>query len=81
MFGGLIGVGLLVLVILSIFKILKEYERGVIFLLGRFQKVKGPGIIIVVPLIQQMTRVDLRVIVTYLCDILNTRYGQGLEVR
>jgi len=63
MLGGFIGIGLLVLAIFSIFKILKEYERGVIFLLGRFQKVKGPGIIIVIPFIQQMTRVDLRVIV------------------
>lgn len=44
-------------------RVLREYERGVIFLLGRFQKVKGPGLIIVVPPIQQMVRVDLRVIV------------------
>jgi regulator of protease activity HflC (stomatin/prohibitin superfamily) len=56
-------VGFLILAILSIFKVLKEYERGVIFFFGRFQKVKGPGIIIVVPLVQQMVRVDLRVIV------------------
>ena len=58
-----VSVGFLVLFILSVFKVLKEYERGVIFFFGRFQKVKGPGIIIVVPLVQQMTRVDLRVIV------------------
>jgi len=45
------------------FRILREYERGVIFMLGRFWKVKGPGLIIVVPLIQQMVRVDLRTIV------------------
>ncbi len=44
-------------------KILKEYERGVIFLLGRFQKVKGPGLIILIPGIQKMVKVDLRVIV------------------
>jgi len=43
------------------FRILREYERGVIFLLGRFWRVKGPGLIIVVPLVQQMVRVDLRV--------------------
>jgi len=55
--------GFLILAILSIFKVLKEYERGVIFFFGRFQGVKGPGIIIVVPLVQQMVRVDLRVIV------------------
>ena len=47
----------------QMFKILKEYERGVIFLLGRFQKVKGPGLIILVPGIQKMVRVDLRVLV------------------
>jgi regulator of protease activity HflC (stomatin/prohibitin superfamily) len=51
------------LFILSIFKVLREYERGVIFFLGRFQKVKGPGLIIVIPLIQQIVRVDLRTIV------------------
>jgi regulator of protease activity HflC (stomatin/prohibitin superfamily) len=45
------------------FKILREYQRGVIFFLGRFYKVKGPGLIIVVPGIQQMVRVDLRTIV------------------
>jgi regulator of protease activity HflC (stomatin/prohibitin superfamily) len=47
----------------SALKVLKEYERGVIFLLGRFWKVKGPGLILVVPAIQKMVRVDLRVIV------------------
>ena len=44
-------------------KILQEYERGVVFLLGRFQRVKGPGLIILFPGIQKMVRVDLRVIV------------------
>ena len=44
-------------------RVLREYERGVIFLLGRFWKVKGPGLIIVVPIIQQMVRVDLRIVV------------------
>jgi len=53
---------LLLLLFISL-KILREYERGVIFFLGRFYKVKGPGLIIVVPLIQQMVRVDLRVVV------------------
>lgn len=43
-------------------RIVPEYQRGVVFFLGRFQKVKGPGLIIVVPGIQQMVRVDLRVI-------------------
>ena len=54
---------LIVLLLVNMIKILREYERGVIFTLGRFDKVKGPGIIIVVPFIQQMVRVDLRVIV------------------
>jgi regulator of protease activity HflC (stomatin/prohibitin superfamily) len=45
------------------FRILREYDRGVIFFLGRFQKVKGPGLIIVVPGIQQMVKVDLRTLV------------------
>ncbi|PAU80125.1 hypothetical protein CK501_10790 [Halovibrio salipaludis] len=49
--------------LVSMFRILREYERGVIFLLGRFQKVKGPGLIIVIPFIQQMVKVDLRTIV------------------
>ncbi len=63
MLSGLVALGFVVLIIMSVFKILTEYERGVIFFLGRFQKVKGPGLIIVVPFIQKMTRVDLRVIV------------------
>ena len=47
----------------QIFKILQEYERGVIFFLGRFQTVKGPGLIILIPFLQKMQKVDLRVIV------------------
>ena len=47
----------------SAIKILKEYERGVMFTLGRFTGIKGPGIILVIPIVQQMTKVDLRVIV------------------
>jgi regulator of protease activity HflC (stomatin/prohibitin superfamily) len=54
---------LAVLLIANTIKVLREYERGVIFTLGRFYKVKGPGLIIVVPFIQQMVRVDLRTIV------------------
>ena len=50
-------------IIFSAIKVLREYERGVIFQLGRFWKVKGPGLIIVIPAVQQMERVDLRVIV------------------
>lgn len=47
----------------SSLKVLKEYERGVVFMLGRFWRVKGPGLIIVIPAIQTMVRVDLRTIV------------------
>jgi len=54
---------LLLLLLLSAIRILWEYERGVIFLLGRFYKVKGPGIIIVIPFIQRMVRVDMRTVV------------------
>jgi regulator of protease activity HflC (stomatin/prohibitin superfamily) len=53
---------LLTLLILSI-RILREYQRGVVFTLGRFTSVKGPGLIILIPGIQQMVRVDLRTIV------------------
>ena len=45
------------------FRILREYERGVVFMLGRFWKVKGPGLVLVLPGIQQMVRVDLRTVV------------------
>jgi len=58
-----IFIGTLLLLLISAFRVLREYERGVIFMLGRFHKVKGPGFIIVIPLIQQMERVDLRTIV------------------
>ncbi len=54
---------LIVVLFSQVIKILKEYERGVVFLLGRFQKVKGPGLIILIPGIQKMVRVDLRMVV------------------
>lgn len=54
---------LLVVFLASSLRILREYERGVIFQLGRFWKVKGPGLILVIPIIQQMVRVDLRIVV------------------
>ncbi|MDP6342287.1 MAG: SPFH domain-containing protein, partial [Alphaproteobacteria bacterium] len=56
------GIFVLALVVYSL-RILREYERGVVFLLGRFWKVKGPGLIILIPIIQQMVRVDLRTVV------------------
>ncbi len=61
-FFGILAFALLGIMINAI-KILREYERGVIFQLGRFWKVKGPGLIIVIPVFQQIERVDLRVIV------------------
>ncbi len=58
-----IGLALFIVILYNTIKILKEYERGVIFFLGRFQTVKGPGLIILIPGLQKMTKVDLRVIV------------------
>jgi len=61
---GLIGpVVLAVIVLASSLRILREYERGVVFQLGRFWKVKGPGLVLVVPGIQQMVKVGLRTVV------------------
>jgi regulator of protease activity HflC (stomatin/prohibitin superfamily) len=60
-FSGLIV--LLAIFVIGTLRILREYERGVIFLLGRFWKVKGPGLIIVIPGIQQMVRVNLCTVV------------------
>lgn len=58
---------IIVLVVIAFFasaiRILREYQRGVVFTLGRFWKVKGPGFIIIIPIVQQMVRVDLRTIV------------------
>ncbi len=56
-------VTLIVIIAISMFRVLREYERGVIFFLGRFERVKGPGLIIVIPIIQQIVRVDLRTVV------------------
>lgn len=54
---------LLALLIFSAFRVLREYERGVVFMLGRFWRVKGPGLVLVIPVVQQMVRVDLRTVV------------------
>lgn len=54
---------ILIIILYNTIKILKEYERGVVFFLGRFQTVKGPGLILLFPGLQLMTKVDLRVIV------------------
>jgi regulator of protease activity HflC (stomatin/prohibitin superfamily) len=53
----------LLILIASSIKILREYERAVVFVLGRFQAVRGPGLILIVPFIQQIVRVDLRTVV------------------
>lgn len=61
-FGSLTALLILALVASS-FRILREYERGIVFMLGRFWKVKGPGLIIIIPGVQKMVRVDLRTVV------------------
>src|SRR5690606_23170734 len=59
-----VAVAVLVIALLaSAFRILREYERGVVFQLGRFWRVKGPGLILIIPGLQQMVRVDLRTLV------------------
>lgn len=53
----------LAMVLFSAIKVLREYERAVVFQLGRFWSVKGPGLILLIPVLQQMVRVDMRTIV------------------
>jgi regulator of protease activity HflC (stomatin/prohibitin superfamily) len=60
LFSGALPLVILVAIVAYSVRILREYERGVVFLLGRFWKVKGPGLVLVVPFIQQMVRMDLR---------------------
>ena len=60
LFTSLVPIIVILLILASAIKILREYERGVVFSLGRFWGVKGPGLIIIIPGIQQMVRVDLR---------------------
>ena len=62
-FGGITIVFVIVALLVASIRILREYERGVVFMLGRFWKVKGPGLVIIIPGIQQMVRVDLRTMV------------------
>lgn len=61
-FGGILLIAIFVLLASSL-RVLREYERGVVFMLGRFMGVKGPGLIIIIPVLQQMVRVDLRTVV------------------
>ena len=56
-------IGFAIIFLFSFLKILREYERAVVFTLGRFWKVKGPGLFILIPFIQQMVRVHLRTVV------------------
>jgi regulator of protease activity HflC (stomatin/prohibitin superfamily) len=59
-----LGAALVILILLAMsLRILREYERGVVFQLGRFWAVRGPGLIVLVPVIQQMVRMDLRTVV------------------
>ncbi|MNM98691.1 Modulator of FtsH protease HflK [compost metagenome] len=62
-FGLMVALILLAMLVVSSLRILREYERGVVFQLGRFWKVKGPGLVLVIPVVQQMVRVDLRTVV------------------
>jgi len=62
-FGGMTIALLIVALLAASLRILREYERGVVFMLGRFWKVKGPGLVVIIPGIQQMVRVDLRTMV------------------
>jgi regulator of protease activity HflC (stomatin/prohibitin superfamily) len=59
----IVVVGVFLALLASAFRILREYQRGVVFMLGRFHKVKGPGLVIIIPVVQQMVRVDLRTVV------------------
>ncbi len=56
----LVPVVLLIFILASAIRVLREYERGVVFTLGRFSGVKGPGLILIIPVVQQMERIDLR---------------------
>ena len=58
----IVVIGVVIALIIASFRVFREYERGVVFLLGRFWKVKGPGLRLVVPLIQQSVKIDLRLI-------------------
>ena len=59
-----LGAAIVVVVLLAMsLRVLREYERGVVFQLGRFWAVKGPGLIVLIPVIQQMVRMDLRTVV------------------
>jgi len=62
-----LGLGTFVLIVVVVvvmsFRVLREYQRAVVFMLGRFWKVKGPGFFLLIPVVQQMVRIDLRTVV------------------
>src|SRR5579859_7857561 len=60
---GIVLVIIVLLLIFSTIRVLNEYERGVMLTLGRFTGIKGPGVVFVFPVLQQMRKIDLRVIV------------------
>jgi len=60
--GGVVLAIIVILLLFSAVKILREYDRGVVFFLGRYQAVKGPGLVIIIPGIQKMIKVSLRTI-------------------
>ncbi len=62
LFSGIL-IALIAFLLFSAIRVLREYERGVVFMLGRFYAVKGPGLIILIPVVQQMVKLDLRTIV------------------
>jgi regulator of protease activity HflC (stomatin/prohibitin superfamily) len=57
----LIPAALVLILVISAIRIMREYERAVVFMLGRFWKVKGPGLILIIPIIQQAVKVDMRI--------------------
>jgi regulator of protease activity HflC (stomatin/prohibitin superfamily) len=61
-FSGIL-LALVILIVFSSIRIFREYERGVVFMLGRFWKVKGPGLVLIIPAVQQVVRMDLRTVV------------------
>ena len=75
---GAVVLALVIILFLSSVRVLNEYERGVAFTLGRFTGIKGPGLILLWPIIQRMTKVDLRVIVLDVPSKRSTAAGIGI---
>jgi regulator of protease activity HflC (stomatin/prohibitin superfamily) len=59
---------IIILILISV-KILREYERAVVFTLGRFSGVKGPGLVLILPFVQQIVTIDLRTAIMFLCAL------------